>query len=67
MKFRKSKLGVYIYNGKKFTYAYYKDRNKCKLLIETIAIPPAEIISIVFKIKDIRTAKRIIELLETEK
>lgn len=65
MKWKKTDNGsVFICYGKKYTYAYFKDKDLCKLLVETITIPPARSISYVMRVKDTKTAEQITELLE---
>lgn len=70
MKWTKSKNNnIYTYHGNRYSFAYYimKQKGKlqyCKLLVETIAIPPAEPISFVMRVNSIGTVKRIVELLE---
>ena len=65
MKWTKSENGlVFVCHGEKFTYAYYKDKIKCKLLVESIAVPPTKSIAYTMEVYDVKTAKQIAEALE---
>ena len=54
---------TYICYGDKHTYAFSKE-TKPFLLIETINIYPTESIRLTLRVKDLSTAKKIVELLE---
>lgn len=65
MKWTKSDNGmVFIHHGRRYSFAYHMEKDVCKLLVETIAVPPTQSISLVMRVNSIKTAKQIAEALE---
>ncbi len=61
---KKEKLPVWVCHGERFTYAHFVEKKVCKLLLETIAVPPARPANFVVRVYSVRIARLIAMLLE---